>query len=114
MDAAQIDFLPYQFRPVLKFIESPTERLLLADEVGLGKTIEAALIWLELEARRDARRLLVICPNMIASKWRRELREKFSIQAELGGVRELQEAVADSSWVASSGPLNGSAVPSRL
>src|SRR6185503_19568333 len=61
MDAAQIDFLPYQFRPVLKFIDSPTERLLIADEVGLGKTIESALIWLELQARRDARRLLVVC-----------------------------------------------------
>ncbi|MDE2106948.1 MAG: hypothetical protein KGL39_57570, partial [Patescibacteria group bacterium] len=48
MDAAEIDFLEYQFKPVLKFVESPNERLLLADEVGLGKTIEAALIWLEL------------------------------------------------------------------
>ena len=95
MDAAQIDFLPYQFRPVLKFIESPTERLLLADEVGLGKTIEATLIWLELQARRDARRLLIVCPNMIATKWRRELREKFSIEAEIGGVQQLQQAVAD-------------------
>jgi hypothetical protein len=47
MDAAQIDFYPYQFKPVLKFIESPSDRLVLADEVGLGKTIEAALIWLE-------------------------------------------------------------------
>ena len=56
MDAAEIDFLEYQFKPVLKFVESPNERLLLADEVGLGKTIEAALIWLELQARRDARR----------------------------------------------------------
>ncbi len=95
MDAAQIDFLPYQFRPVLKFIESPTERLLLADEVGLGKTIEATLIWLELQARRDARRLLIVCPNMIATKWRRELREKFAIEAEIGGVPQLQQAVAD-------------------
>lgn len=95
MDAAQIDFMPYQFRPVLKFIESPTERLLIADEVGLGKTIESALIWLELQARRDARRLLVVCPNMIAQKWRRELREKFAIQAELGGVEELRRAVTD-------------------
>jgi hypothetical protein len=60
MDAARIDFLEYQFKPVLTFVNSPTERLLIADEVGLGKTIEAALIWLELQARRDARRLLVV------------------------------------------------------
>lgn len=95
MDAAQIDFLPYQFRPVLKFIDSPTERLLIADEVGLGKTIEAALIWLELQARRDAKRLLVVCPNMIAGKWRRELREKFGFQAEIGGLPQVRQAVED-------------------
>ena len=64
MDAARIEFHEYQFKPVLKFINSPTERLLIADEVGLGKTIEAALIWLEMQARHDARRLLVVCPNM--------------------------------------------------
>lgn len=94
MDAAQIDFLPYQFRPVLKFIDSPTERLLIADEVGLGKTIESALIWLELQGRRDAKRLLVVCPNMIAGKWRRELRVKFGFHAELGGSEQLRQAVA--------------------
>ena len=86
MDAARIDFLEYQFKPVLTFVNSPTERLLIADEVGLGKTIEAALIWLELQARRDARRLLIVCPKMLAPKWRMELRQKFGIQAEVGNV----------------------------
>lgn len=95
MDAAQIDFLPYQFRPVLKFIDSPTERLLIADEVGLGKTIESALIWLELQARRDAKRLLVVCPNMLAGKWRRELREKFGFQAEIGNLKDVRQAADD-------------------
>lgn len=95
MDAAQIDFLAYQFRPVLKFIESPTERLLLADEVGLGKTIEAALIWLELQARRDAKRLLVVCPKMIATKWRRELREKFNVPAEIGDAKAMSQKLTD-------------------
>jgi len=95
MEAARIDFLEYQFKPVLAFINSPTERLLIADEVGLGKTIEAALIWLELQARRDARRLLVVCPKMLAPKWRMELRQKFGIQAEIGNVDRMQQALAD-------------------
>ena len=77
MEAAQIDFYPYQFKPVLKFINSPTERLIIADEVGLGKTIESALIWMELQARRQAERLLVVCPKILAEKWREELRSKF-------------------------------------
>lgn len=79
MEAAQIEFLEYQYKPVLKFLDSPTERLLIADEVGLGKTIESALIWLELQARRDARRLLVVCQKKVLSKWRREFRTKFGI-----------------------------------
>ena len=95
MEAAGIDFLEYQFKPVLKFIESPTERLLIADEVGLGKTIEAALIWLELRARRDARRLLVVCPKMLARKWRSELRDKFNIPAEIASFNQIRQSFAD-------------------
>jgi len=89
MDAAEIDFMPYQYKPVLKFIESPTERLLLADEVGLGKTIEASLVWQELQARRDARRLLILCPKTLATNWRSELRTKFAIPAEIVDVERL-------------------------
>jgi len=44
MKASEIDFYPHQFKPVLRFIDSATNRLLIADEVGLGKTIEAGLI----------------------------------------------------------------------
>ncbi|MEA3364106.1 MAG: SNF2-related protein, partial [Candidatus Hydrogenedentes bacterium] len=83
MEAAQIDFYPYQFKPVMKIINAPTERLILADEVGLGKTIESALIWLELQARRQAKRLLVVCPKTLAEKWREELRQKFLIDARI-------------------------------
>ena len=95
MDAAQIDFYPYQFKPVLKFINSPTERLIIADEVGLGKTIESALIWMELQARRQAKRLLVICPKILAQKWRLELRSKFLIDARIVEFRELQQEITD-------------------
>lgn len=100
MDAARIDFLEYQFKPVLKFIDSPTERLLIADEVGLGKTIEAALIWLELQARRNARRLLVVCPGMLLTKWKRELRDKFGVVAE---IRDPRTALDEAKQVQRSG-----------
>jgi len=101
MEAAQIDFYPYQFKPVLKFINSPTERLIIADEVGLGKTIEAALIWLELQARRNAQRLLVVCPKILADKWQDELRTKFLLGARTVDFAELRREISD---LKSSGP----------
>ena len=55
------EYLPHQFLPVTKFLQSPEERILIADEVGLGKTVEAMYIWKELEARRNAKILLVVC-----------------------------------------------------
>lgn len=95
MEAAQIDFYPYQFKPVLKFINSPTDRLIIADEVGLGKTIESALIWMELQARSQARRLLVVCPNILAEKWRDELRTKFLFDAKVVNFNDLSREFAE-------------------
>jgi superfamily II DNA or RNA helicase len=70
-------------------LESPSGGLLIADEVGLGKTIEAGLIWTELRARRDARRLLVICPAMLCDKWRDELQFRFGVETTKMGAQEL-------------------------
>jgi superfamily II DNA or RNA helicase len=95
MEAAQIDFYPYQFKSVLKFINSPTERLIIADEVGLGKTIESALIWTEVQARRQAERLLVVCPKTLAEKWQEELRGKFLLDARVVGFSELQKQIKE-------------------
>lgn len=95
MEAAQIDFYPYQFKPVLKFINSPTERLIIADEVGLGKTIESALIWMEIQARRQAKRLLVVCPNILAEKWREELRTKFLFNARVVRFSDLDQEIVE-------------------
>lgn len=83
MDTTNTDFYAYQFKPVLSFLESPSNGLLIADEVGLGKTIEAGLIWTEIRARYDARRLLVVCPAMLRAKWKGELADRFSVQAEI-------------------------------
>ncbi len=76
LNAARIDFIPYQFRPVLKFIKSDRPRLLIADGVGVGKTIEAGLILRELQARRDIRSILIICPRPLVTerKWQIEMK----------------------------------------
>ena len=76
LNAARVDFIPYQFRPVLKFIRSDRPRLLIADGVGVGKTIEAGLILRELQARHEVRSVLVICPRALVaeSKWKNEMR----------------------------------------
>lgn len=89
MGAGNNKFYPHQFKPVLRFIESPVGRLLIADEVGLGKTIEAVYIWKELQARQQARRLLVICPAVLQEKWRRDLAARFGIDAEIAQTRRL-------------------------
>ena len=79
LKASKTLFRAYQFKPLLKFLNSPTRRLLVADEVGLGKTIEAGHIMLELKARRELRNVLIVCPKSLQIKWREELIEKFGL-----------------------------------
>lgn len=76
LHAGRINFVPYQFKPVLKLIRSDRPRLLIADEVGVGKTIEAGLILREIQARRDIESILIICPKplVIERKWQTELK----------------------------------------
>jgi superfamily II DNA or RNA helicase len=89
LNTTNTQFLAYQFKPVLQFLDSPSNGILIADEVGLGKTIEAGLIWTELRARQDARRLLVICPAMLREKWKRELSDRFGVHAEIVDAQDL-------------------------
>ncbi len=76
LHAARINFIPYQFRPVLKFIRADRPMMLIADEVGVGKTIEAGLILREMQARRDVRTVLIICPRPLVTekKWQFEMK----------------------------------------
>jgi len=83
MEITNTDYYPYQFKPVLKILNSPGNGLLIADEVGLGKTIEAGLIWTELMSRFDLRRLMVLCPAMLREKWWFELKNRFGINAQI-------------------------------
>jgi len=79
LKASRTLFRPYQFKPLLKFLNSDNRRLLVADEVGLGKTIEAGHIMLELKARGELHNALVICPKSLISKWATELSDKFGL-----------------------------------
>lgn len=77
--ASKTIFKAYQFIPLLKFLNSDNKRILVADEVGLGKTIEAGHVLLEQKARGELRNALIICPKSLQEKWKDELYNKFGI-----------------------------------
>lgn len=74
----------HQFLPVKKILESPEQRLLIADDVGIGKTIEAGLIWAEFEARAPSglENVWVICPKGLIGKWQQEMLQRFDLRLE--------------------------------
>lgn len=74
---------PYQLVPLLMALRQEVVRLLIADDVGIGKTVEALLIARELLDRGEIARLAVLCPPPLAEQWQKELAEKFHIAAEL-------------------------------
>lgn len=71
-------FYEYQFKPLLKFISSYKRRLLICDEVGLGKTVEAGLILKELEARKMLKNVIIVVPANLRGKWKWEMKNRFS------------------------------------
>lgn len=73
----------YQLVPLLMALKLDTLRLVIADDVGIGKTIEAALIARELLDRGEVERLAVICPPHLCEQWQQELASKFNIEAEV-------------------------------
>lgn len=74
---------PYQLVPLLMALKLDPVRLLIADDVGIGKTVEAGLVARELLDRGEVQRLAVLCPPHLAEQWQRELIEKFHINAVL-------------------------------
>ncbi len=82
--ASRTQFLVHQFKPVLKFLRTARQRLLLADEVGLGKTIEAGIILTEISARLgELPRVLIVCPSMLTQKWEGELKKRFGLDFKI-------------------------------
>jgi superfamily II DNA or RNA helicase len=87
---------PYQMVPLLMALRLETVRLLIADDVGIGKTIEAGLIAREMLDRHEIKRLAVLCPPHLCEQWQRELREKFHIEAVVirsGTVGKLERSL---------------------
>jgi superfamily II DNA or RNA helicase len=93
--AANIALLPYQLEPALASVRGLACRLLLADEVGLGKTIQAGLVVAELLVRERDARVLIVTPASLREQWREELRERFAIGAAVIDAAALARATAD-------------------
>jgi SNF2 family DNA or RNA helicase len=91
---ARIDLLPHQLEPALAILRGLGSRLLLADEVGLGKTIQAGLVCAELLVRGAIDRVLVLTPAGLRGQWRDELLKRFSIRATTVDAPALRTAAA--------------------
>jgi len=81
----------YQLEPLRRAIESPRANMLLADDVGLGKTIEAGLVIQELLLRHRARSVIVVCPAGLVIKWQEEMRDKFGLQFEIVNSETMRD-----------------------
>jgi len=92
--SATIDILPYQLEPVAAVLRGRGCRLLLADDVGLGKTIQAGLIIAELRARGVADRVIVLTPPGLRDQWCDELRVRFGIEAAIADFRSIRQRAA--------------------
>jgi superfamily II DNA or RNA helicase len=75
-----VDIDDYQLDPVVRALSMPRVNLLIADDVGLGKTIEAGLVAQELILRHRARSILIVCPSSIQVQWKEEMRDKFGLE----------------------------------
>ena len=93
--ASKTRLLYHQFLPVKKMLESPDQRLLIADEVGTGKTIEAGLIWAELESRsaRGLENVWIVCPKSLVGKWREEMLQRFDLRLEVLSSENIRQAL---------------------
>ncbi|HEY6211456.1 MAG TPA: helicase-related protein, partial [Vicinamibacterales bacterium] len=92
---ARIDLLPYQLEPCLAILRGRASRVLLADEVGLGKTIQAGLIVSELSERAGIDRVLILTPPGLRDQWRDELQRRFALDPSIVDARAIVRRAAD-------------------
>jgi ERCC4-related helicase len=86
-----INIEDYQLDPVVRAIQMPRVNLLIADDVGLGKTIEAGMTALELIIRHRARRILVVCPSALQIQWKEQMRDKFGLDFRIVDSNLMRE-----------------------
>jgi superfamily II DNA or RNA helicase len=86
---AQVALMPHQIQPLLAILRGESSRLLLADGVGLGKTIEAALILRELSARGCADRVLILVPSGLREQWQQELSQRAGLRSTIVDANTL-------------------------
>ena len=99
--SARIQFIPFQFKPLLRLLRADRPRLLVADDVGVGKTIEAGLILKELSTRQRLERVLVLCPKALTFKWHAEMRrfdENFRVLTAESLRYCLDETANEGEW----------------
>jgi len=105
---AHFEVMPYQLEPALAVVGGHGCRLLIADEVGLGKTVQAGLIVAEVLDRNPGGRILVVCPAGLRSQWQEELSQRFALDAALldsTGIARLAAAYETSANPWSAAPL---------
>src|SRR5437016_11277589 len=98
-----IDIEDYQLDPVVRAIQMPRVNLLIADDVGLGKTIEAGMTALELIIRHRARKILIVCPASLQIQWQEQMRDKFGldlrvVNSTLRGLRRRSRGIHVNLW----------------
>ncbi len=86
-----IEIEDYQLDPVVRAIQMPRVNLLVADDVGLGKTIEAGMVALELIIRHRARKILIVCPSSLQIQWMEQMRDKFGLDFRIVNSELMRE-----------------------
>jgi len=99
INSSRTKFLEYQYKPLMKFISSSKRRVMICDEVGLGKTIEAGLIIKELDARKELNRVLIVVPANLIRKWVDELFFRFGEIFTVVNAKEFKQLIDDNPLV---------------
>jgi len=86
-----IEIQDYQLDPLVRAVQMPRVNLLIADDVGLGKTIETGLVCQELMLRHRSRKILIVCPSAMQIQWQEEMRDKFGLEFRIVDSELMKE-----------------------